>query len=73
PPPIFLAFIASVYISASRTTEIYTHIALNGLSRIQNPLDLDYYKLVISNYKVNGLFVAHLKNISSLKPPCLDL
>jgi integrase/recombinase XerD len=26
--------------SSSRTTEVYTHIAINGLSRIQNPLDL---------------------------------
>jgi integrase/recombinase XerD len=26
--------------SSSRTTEVYTHIAVHGLSRIQNPLDL---------------------------------
>jgi integrase/recombinase XerD len=26
--------------SSSRTAEVYTHIATNGLSRIQNPLDL---------------------------------
>ncbi|MEQ8240916.1 MAG: tyrosine-type recombinase/integrase [Cyclobacteriaceae bacterium] len=26
--------------SSSRTTEVYTHIAVTGLSRIQNPLDL---------------------------------
>ncbi|MFK7953546.1 MAG: site-specific tyrosine recombinase/integron integrase [Ekhidna sp.] len=26
--------------SSSKTTEIYTHVALNGLSAIQNPLDL---------------------------------
>jgi integrase/recombinase XerD len=25
---------------SSRTTEVYTHIAVTGLSRIQNPLDL---------------------------------
>lgn len=27
--------------SSSRTTEVYTHVAVAGLSRIQNPLDLD--------------------------------
>lgn len=27
--------------NSSRTTEVYTHVAVNGLSRIQNPLDLD--------------------------------
>jgi site-specific recombinase XerD len=26
--------------SSSRTTEVYTHVAVTGLSRIQNPLDL---------------------------------
>ncbi len=27
--------------SSTRTTEVYTHIAVNGLSKIQNPLDLE--------------------------------